>query len=85
MWRSWESSESSGSDGETVRHAYEVHSGMHERVIVEMEGKPINFIVDTGSSSMIMTKETYLDFNKNANFSLNSTDIKPTPYASDKI
>ena len=84
MWRSCEASESSDSDGETVGHVYEVDSGMHERVIVKIEGKPVKFIVDTGFSSMIMTKQTYLDFNKNENISLNSTDVKRIPYDSDK-
>ncbi len=45
-WRSCESAESSDSDEGTVRHVYELHNGMHERVTINIEGKPI---VDTKS------------------------------------
>ena len=82
-WRSCESAESSDSDEGTVGHVYELHNGMHERVTINIEGKPINFIVDTGSSSVIMTKQTYLEFNKDQEISLSNTDVKLTPYGSD--
>ncbi len=62
---------------------YELHNGMRERVTINIEGKPINFIVDTGSSSVIMTKQTYLEFNKDQEISLSNTDVKLTPYGSD--
>ena len=78
-----ESSESSDSDEGTIRHVYEIDSRTHERVIVKVEEKPVDFISDTGSSSMIMTEQTYLDFNKNQDISLNKTGIKHTPYGSD--
>jgi hypothetical protein len=82
-WRLCESSESSDSDEGTVRHVYETDSRTHERVIVKVEEKPVDFISDTGSSSMIMNKQTYLDFKKNQDIPLNKTGIKLTPYGSD--
>jgi predicted aspartyl protease len=82
-WRLCESSESSDTDEGTVGHVYEIDSRTHERVIVKDEEKPVDFIVDTGSSSVIITKQTYLDFNKNQDISLNRTGVKLTPYGSD--
>ena len=55
-WQLCESLESSDSDEETVGHVYEIDSRTHERVIVKVEEKPVDFIIDTGSSSVIMTK-----------------------------
>ena len=79
-----ESSESSDSDEGTVGHVYEIDSRTHERVIVKVAEKPVDFVIDTGSSSVIMTKQTYLHFNKNQDISLNRTGVKLTPpYGSD--
>ena len=57
-WRLCESSESSDSDEGTVGHVYEIDSRTHERVIVKVKEKPVDFIINTGSSSVIMTKQT---------------------------
>ena len=65
-WRACESSESD-SDEKFIGRVYESESELHEKVIVKVKGQPINFIVDTGSSSMIMTKQAYLELIKNNN------------------
>ena len=54
-------------------------------VIVKVKGQPINFIVDTGSRSMIMTKQAYLELIKNNNeICLIETKVKLTSYGSNE-
>ena len=81
-WRSCESSESESED-EFIGQINKFGTGMHERVIVKVRGRPINFIVDTGSSSVIMTKQAYLELIKeNEEISLGKTKVKLMPYGS---
>ena len=83
-WRACESSESDN-DEKFIGRIYESESELHEKVIVKVKGQPINFIVDTGSSSMIMTKQAYLELIKNNNeICLTETKVKLTPYGSNE-
>lgn len=63
-------------------HVYKLHDGRHEGVIVKINGQSINFIIDTGSSRMIMTKQENLKLNQNKENSLKNTDVKLTLYGS---
>ena len=64
---------------------FESESELHEKVIVKVKGQLINFIVDTGSSSMIMTKQAYLELiNNNNEMCLTETKVKLTPYGSNE-
>ena len=81
-WSSCESSESESED-EFVGQINKFGTGIHERVIVNVKGRPINFIVDTGSSSVIMTKQAYLELIKeNEDISHGKTKVKLMPYGS---
>ena len=83
-WRACESSEPD-SDEKIIGRVYESESELHEKVIVKVKGQPINFIVDTGSSSMIVTKQAYLELIKNNNeICLTETKVKLTPYGSNE-
>ena len=81
-WRACESESDCEVEGESVGHVYKLHDGRHERVIVKINGQSVNFVIDTGSSSMIITKQEYLKLNKNEENSLKHTNIKLTPYGS---
>ena len=83
-WRACESSESE-SDEKFIGQVYESNSELHEKIIVKVKGQPINFIVDTGSSSMIMTRQAYLELIKNKRgIDLTKTNIKLMPYGSEE-
>ena len=51
-------------------------------VIAKINGQSVNFVIDTGSSGMIITKQEYLKLNKNKENSLKNTDVSLTPYGS---
>ena len=87
VWRLLDDKDQPGyseSEESEVESIYTLNTSKQDRITIGVNDKSVNFIIDTGSTAMIMTIQQFIEYEKKCCVQLFQSNAKLVPYGSEQ-
>ena len=75
----------SESEESEIESIYTLNTSKQDRFTIGVNDKSVNFIIDTGSTAMIMTIQQFIEYEKKCCVQLFQSNAKLVPYGSEQL